>query len=207
MIKQVCVILASLAMLAPGCGGGPGGPTPVPISDSIFSFEDDFEGWTTNATDVGGPGSAVDDWSISRSQDQARDGTTSVKLFLANDNDEGKIWIERPFPVQPNSRYHVQVQYAFASEDWGDVNFWGLIAGVLPERPQTAEDLSPAFQGDTSNGNHLAPTGFVWLDKSYTFTVQSDASATLHVVIGIWGTYEVTRTYYVDGVHVTIDEI
>jgi hypothetical protein len=207
VIKPFGMMLACLAVLAPACGGGPGGRAPVPISDSFFSFEDNFEGWTTYATDVGEQGGTVDDWSISRSQDLARDGTVSIKLFLENANDAGKIWIERPFLVQPNGRYRVQVQYAFASEDWGDVNFWTIIAGVLPERPQMGEDLRPAFQGDTSNGNHTAPTGFVWLDKSYTFTVQSDASATLHVVIGVWGTYEVARTYYVDSVHVTIDEI
>ena len=204
MTRPICVILASLAMFASGCGGG---QAPAPVTDSFFSFEDDFEGWTTSAIDVGGPGSAVDEWSIVRSQDQARDGTTSVKLFLANNNDAGKIWIERPFPVQPNKSYRVQVQYTFASEDWGDFNLWTIIAGVLPEIPQTSGDLMPAFQGDTGNGSQTMPTGFVWLNKSYTFTVQSDSSATLNVVIGIWGTYEVARTYYVDSVHVTIEEI
>jgi hypothetical protein len=204
MAKPICAMLACLVILAAGCGGG---PTSVPISNSFFSFEDDFEGWTPNAMDVGESGGAADIWSITRSQDQAYDGTTSVKLFLSNSNDGGKIWIERPFPVQPNTRYQVQVQFAFASQDWGNFNFWTIIAGVLPELPQTTADLSPAFQGDTSNGSATAPTGFVWLQKTYTFTVQSDSSATLHVVIGVWGTYEVARTYYVDSVLVTIDQI
>ena len=81
-----------------------------------------------------------------------------------------------------------------------------MMTGALPEHPQVTQDLSPAFQGDSSSGS-TAPTDFVWLDKSYTLSIRTDSAATIHVVIGIWGTYEVARTYYVDNVRVDIAEI
>lgn len=181
-----------------GCGGGT-----VPILSDYSSFETDFDGWTTNGMDLLNP---TVDWSITRSQDRARDGSTSVKLYLNNLNDAGKIWIEKTYSVQQNRNYLVKVTYSFATQDWGNVNFWTIITGALPGHPQVMQDLGPAFQGDTSSGS-TGPADFVWLDKSYTLSTRTDSTATIHVVIGIWGTYEVARTYYVDNVRVDIAEI
>lgn len=197
-------IILSLALVSAGCGGET--IQPVPVIDEFSSFETDFEGWTTNALDVGENGGTIAPWTIIRSQDMAQDGTTSIQLWLENYTDGGKIWIEKTFPLQPNRRYQVRLQYAFASQDGVGFNMWTIIAGVLTTHPQGRADLQPAFQGDTGNGSST-PGGYVWLSKSYTFTVQSDASAALHVVIGVWGTSEFGRTYYVDSVHMTIAEI
>lgn len=146
------------------------------------------------------------DWSITRSQDRARDGSTSVKLYLNDLNDAAKIWIEKTYSVQQSHNYQVKVTYSFATQDWGDVNSWTVITGALPEHPQVTQDLSPAFQGDSSSGSS-APTEFVQLDKSYALSTRTDSTATIHVVIGIWGTYEVARTYSVDSVRVDIADI
>ncbi len=203
MAKLFCAMLGLQTMLTIACVV----QTRNRVGDFFFSFEDDLEGWTINAIDVGEEGGVSDDWTISRSQDMSRDGATSVKLDLANYNDAGKVWMERTFPVQANRSYQVELRFSFASADWGSANLWTLIAGVLPEHPRTIEELRPAYQGDTGNGRDSGPADFVWLDKSYVVNVQSDSMATLHVVIGVWGTYEVARTYYVDSVRVTIDEM
>lgn len=92
-----------------------------------------------------------------------------LKLYLNNLNDAGKIRIEKTCSVQQSRNYQVKVTYSFATQDWGDVNSWTIITGALPEHPQVTQDLSPAFQGDSSSGS-TAPTEFVWLDKSYTYT-------------------------------------
>jgi hypothetical protein len=63
----------------------------------FYSFESDMEGWSINGTDLN-----IDEWAIARSQDIASDGSTAVKFDLTNNNDQGKIWIEKPFPVAPN---------------------------------------------------------------------------------------------------------
>src|SRR2546425_7399740 len=80
-----------------------------------YSFESDFEGWSINGAGLSPGQPDADQWSIARSQDMATDGLTSVKFDLINNNDEGTIWIEKPFLVEPNRLYEVDVSYSFAS--------------------------------------------------------------------------------------------
>ena len=160
-----------------------------------FSFEKDMEGWEVNGTDLDDP---QVEWAIERSEDIASEGKTSVRLYLNNMNGAGKIWIERSFEVEPNRTYEVSIAYDLASADWGDVNLWTIITGVVPESSR----IELASQGDT--GNNASPEdGFVWLNKSYTFTAESGPEGRLLVVIGVWGTWETARTYYLDNVEVT----
>jgi hypothetical protein len=176
----------------------PGLPSP---EEYIFSFENDMAGWTVSGVDLDDPPVK---WSIERSKDFAIDGNTSVKIYLENVNDAGKIWMERSFVVNPDSFYKVEVDYDFASSDWGDFNLFRIITGALSERPESREDL--VYQGDT--GNNADPeAGYVWLNKSYDFTVQSNSDGMLYVIIGVWGTWEASRTYYVDNIHVTLTEV
>lgn len=163
-----------------------------------FSFEEGMQGWEADGTDLDDP---PVEWSVERSEQIARDGATSVQLLLDNVNDAGKIWMERAFEVEPNQRYEVSVEYAFASGDWGDINLWTIIAGVHPTSPESADDLT--FQGDT--GNQAQPEdGFVWLDKSYDFIVTSNAEGRIYVALGVWGTWETQRVYFIDDVRVTL---
>jgi hypothetical protein len=166
------------------------------------SFETDFDGWSIRATDVwGDPPEA---WSITRSQEMARDGNTSLKFFLANSNDAEKIWIEKPFEVEPNQIYRVTVEYALASVSpvSGAGTAFRIITGAMKNSPNTREELRPAYKDAATNGTE--ESGYKWLDKQYEFTVRSDERATLFVVIGIWGDWEVRRTFYFDSTRVTI---
>ncbi len=178
-----------------------GSPCGVPASSYSFSFEKDLEGWAINGTDLT-LGSGLIDWSISRSQEMAKDGASSLKFVLYNQNDAGKIWIEKALAVQPNQIYDISVDYAFASR-MSAGPFFKIITGVLKNHPSTARDLYPAFKDDTWNGSNSNDANFTWLDKKYDFTIKSDDQGILFVVIGIWGTWEVLHTYYFDDVRVT----
>jgi len=191
-------LLTTVLFLLGGCDEDP--THPAPPRESFFSFEADMEGWNPNGTDLD-LGNTFIEWSITRNQELAKDGNTSIKFDLNNLNDAGKIWIERPFAVQPHRTYHVRIEYAFASADSGDVNNFTILTGVLPKPPRTRDDLIPTYQEDTGNGGHL---GYTWLDKKYEWTVRSGGDGTLYVIIGIWGTFEVQRIYYVDSVRVTL---
>jgi hypothetical protein len=169
----------------------------VPQS-TTFSFEQGMEGWTTSGTDLDNP---PDQWSIEPSGDMASKGTMSLKLYLDNANDAGKIWIERYFDVEPESYYHVYVSYDFASADYGDVNLWTIITGVVLEPPKTAGEL--VYQRDTGNGAD-ADDGWKWLHKTYDFNIRSGPEKQIYVIVGVWGTWETARTYYLDNVDVTI---
>lgn len=165
-----------------------------------FSFENNMESWTPKATDVDHPD---EEWSIERSQDRATDGAWSLHFQLSNNNDAGKIWIERPFAVAPNRFYHVTVQFSFATADGGDANHFNIITGVRASPAVTRSDLT--FQGDTGNGESPA-FGYKWLEKSYGFNVASGPDGVLYMDLGIWGNWETFRAYYFDNVRVTITE-
>jgi len=93
----------------------------------------------------------------------------------------------------------VDVTCGFATPDYGSMNLWRIIGGALPRSPQTRDDL--VYQGDTGNGADTS-TGFVWSVKRYTFSAVASSGGELFVILGIWGTYETPRTYYLDDVRV-----
>lgn len=161
-----------------------------------FTFESDLGGWAADATDLDDPPVT---WSIVRSDELAERGDWSVELFLDNENDAGKIWIERAFELTPGASYDVEVAFDLASADFGIVNRWRIIAGVSAENPEIADDLS--FQDETGNGAE-DDVGFVWLPKRYAFqNVEADPdTGVLWVSIGVWGTFETPRTYFIDDV-------
>ncbi len=194
---------ALAALTLSGCSGG--GGIGLPDGTQQFSFESDLQGWSTDATDVRDEGNppAVATWSITRSPERARDGSASLKLTANNLTDAIKIWVERPFSVQPNTRYQVTIQFAFASADWGDFGLWRIIAGATPASPEDRDDLT--FQGETGNGAD-ADQGYQWLEKSYTVTATSGADGKLYVALGVWGTFEVEKTYYLDNVRITLNQ-
>ncbi len=171
----------------------------------FFSFEGDVEGWVADGTDLEF-GEGLVNWSIERSQERASEGSTSLKFYLDNMNDAGKIWVERVFDVEASKTHRVTVIYSFASSDFGSFNLWRIITGVLLERPETSDDLAPTFQDTTGNGMS-EDSGYVWLDKRYDFNVQAGSNGKLWVVIGVWGTWETARTHYIDGISVALEKV
>jgi hypothetical protein len=190
-----CKLFSSLVILVlialAGCDG-PGIPT---SGTYTFSFERDMEEWVANGTDLDNPPA---EWSVERSEDIASDGKIAVRLYLNNLNDAGKIWIERQFDAEANCTYHVRLDYDFATADWGDVNLWTIITSVSPQPPVPGL----LYQGDTGNSAR-SEDGFVWLHKSYDFDVESGPDGRVYIVIGVWGTWETARTYYLDNVSIS----
>jgi hypothetical protein len=183
-----------LALVA-ACSDDPTGPGDGLVFET--SFEEGFDGFVPDGADLDDP---PVEWEIERTDERADDGEWSVRLELENLNDAGKIWIERPFDLEPGRVYDVELSYAFASADFGDFNAWTIIAGVTPIDPETADDLP--FQGSTANGAD-DDVGFVWLERSHGLTVTTGASGEAWVSFGVWGTFEVTRTYHLDDVRVS----
>lgn len=165
-----------------------------------YSFENDMEGWTAKGVDVE-KGSGTEPWSITRTQEIASDGVTSLKLFLLNDNDGGKVLIEKPFAVEPGQLYEARLEFDLGTADSDGIQSQ-IIAGVLTEPPQNGDDLVPAAKDETGTG-YRPDTGYVWVKKSYDFVVLSTSDA-LYVVVGYWGTFEGPRLYYLDNVRVSI---
>jgi len=177
--------------------------------DVFFSFESGFDNWTARGTDVGAGGAL--NWSVTSSTQLARDGASSLRFELNNFSGEGKIWIERVFRVDSTRTRHVTVRFAFASADFGTVGNFRILAGVKRFRPEVGTDLTRLAQDDTGNGL-TTQSSYQWMEKSYTLTIEplplnaAMVQGEFWVVIGVWGTSNSHRSYFVDNVRITIEE-
>jgi hypothetical protein len=157
-----------------------------------------LDGWTPRAIDVENPPVT---WSITRATERPFEGQGSAKFDVRNFNDAAKVWLEQSFDVTPGARYQVTVTYQFATPDFR-VGSWQIISFARDDAPKTAGDLN--FIGDTYKGDE--GEGYRWLSKSYTTEVFS-GDGTLHVGVGVWGTFESANVYYVDNLRVEITEV
>ena len=191
-MKRIIYLLVCIPLIFAGCS-----VLQLP-KQMKYSFENGMDGWVAQGTDLGSP---TDEWSIERSEDMASKGGTSLKVHLDNLNGAGKIWVQHPFDVDPNSYYQVHVEYDFASADYGSSNLWTIVTGALLGPPSKADEL--VYQLDTGNGADK-DEGYKWLHKTYTFDMRTGPEKEIYVVIGVWGTWETARTYYIDNIKIII---
>jgi hypothetical protein len=193
-MKYIRTLLAAVVVLGlVACDDGMTGPVD---GEFAFSFDSGLEGWTAAGTDLTDP---VVQWSIERTTERTKRGSGSARFHLDNMNDAGKIWLQRAFTLEANTDYAVRVSYAFGTADYGSINLWRIITGAHTEPPVTADDL--VFRDQTGHGVD-ADVGYRWVDRSYTMEARTDASGVMWVAVGVWGTWESPRTYYVDDLKV-----
>jgi hypothetical protein len=193
----IVVTLLALACLAGGCTDQVTNPDPSRYF--VFSFEGSMEGWSKSALDIDNPPVT---WEISLTLDMARDSTSSVRFYVNNINDKSKIYIERGFDADAGVDYKVRVSYQLASRDWGQANLWTIITGATTLPAASPTDLET--QGSTGNG-YGSDVGPMWMYRSYEFNdVRASDAGKIYVQIGIWGTSEFARTYYLDSVYVIL---
>ncbi|MGQ9604199.1 MAG: hypothetical protein ACUVUU_08325 [bacterium] len=162
-----------------------------------FCFEDGLEEWIPRGIDLDQPDV---EWEISWTNEMAKCGNHSVKLHLNNLNDKAKIWIEREFKLKPNCGYEIELKFAFATADFGEINLWRMIAGASNKSPKTREDL--IYRDDTGKDSNLPQ--HEWTTKTYLDTLTTSGEGSVYFMVGVWGTHEVERTYFVDSIEVTI---
>lgn len=197
MTRRLMIATLGLAVLLGACDDDSTGPDD---ETHTFSFEEDLQGWTAQGIDLDDP---PVEWSITQSEDTATVGDGSAKFVLDNMNDAGKIFLERAFELEPDTEYDVRIAFDFATADWGDANHWTILAGAHTQPPEDADDLLD--HGDTANGED-EDGAHVWMEKSYDVEVTSDDEGKVVVTVGVWGTYEVERTYYIDDLRITFTE-
>jgi hypothetical protein len=162
------------------------------------SFETGTDGWTAQATDLDS-GSSSTGWSVAPTQAFPQDGKYSLTLSVNSQNQKAKIWIVKSFPVERGKVYRVNINYAFAPRE-GAVEST-LITGVVRNKPETADDLIPLYQGEARSPNFWG-----WQPREYSFKFKSKKSDFLHVVIGVAGKDKIQGTYYLDNICVSVTE-
>lgn len=171
--------------------------------DELYSFENDFEGWTIRGTFSDADLASL----VTRSQERAFDGVTSLKFACPASFQT--ILIERAFSVEPNQVYDVEIDYAFATREGRDSlsstipRSFGLITGAFRRSAdQELREILSAIQGTADNGEDVSGN-YKWLTKQFAFTARTDEQGKLYIVIGI-NSSEGSGTFYFDKAHVRI---
>ena len=181
-------------------------PTENAVESYHFSFENDYECWTVRALDVtmNLPDTTMTiPWHIIQSNLRATHGSKSLEFYFHNATDAAKIWIERSFQLDPAKSYAVTITYDFASADGGAAGGQTLVTKIVSASPQSSADIiAGTLPGGTYNGGGFE---YRWLAKQINTTIQPHSSGHIVVFIGIWGTFEIASTYYIDNVRVLIN--
>jgi hypothetical protein len=194
-------------------GSGPDGGT----GSAFFSFEGGLEGWRPDSADfceldpvtrTCAPGTPFAATAVEVVQAPASRGSQSVRLSGDNLTDAVKVWIERPFRVEAGRDLTVTVSFDFGTED-EEIGAWELIGAVSASDPTAAFAAGGRDRiGDFVRlGSTVSPEPgrLTFLPKSFSGRVTSGPRGELWVAIGVWGTFEVEREYFVDRVTVEIE--
>jgi hypothetical protein len=150
------------------------------------------------------PGGSEDiPWHIVRSTARASNGSTSLELYFFNKTDAAKIWIERPFTLQPDTDYEYEINLSFYPlGNQADGNSLSCAARSAP--PLTRDDIVSAVIGGTGVGSSPAHP---WAQRLARGRVRTDATGQAFAFVGVWGTFEIAYTYYLDDVRIRFRDV
>ncbi|MDP3093781.1 MAG: BsuPI-related putative proteinase inhibitor [bacterium] len=135
------------------------------------------------------------EWSIERSTEQAQHGNYSLESFLNGINDDGTIWMEKTFPVPQNSTVTIDLSFQLWSEAATPVTQWPVVAYIGTADPELESDFTIVGYTNTVAG---------WQAYSHSRNINTGSSSRIWVAFGFGATWEVSRTYFMDSVTVTV---
>jgi len=195
---QAAFLLTVGTLIASGCSLLDSSPGDCGLS---YPFTEEIRCWNERGIDLVVGGEEVD-WAIEHTPELGYGTPGAARLYLDNSTDAGKIWMERSFKLEPNREYVVRIRYAFGTTDYSDINSWKIVTGVHRNPPRTHTDLT--FQGSTRH-DAGSNAGLQWLEKEYSFKAETGERGRLYIAVGVWGTWETPRTYYVDDLQIEFD--
>jgi hypothetical protein len=128
-------------------------------------------------------------WQIASTRTEAYEGDASLFLYLDGRSDDGTIWVERWFPVDPNTTVQVDLSFAFGK---------GLDAATSPvyaiglSDPEVEEDFTRLTLG---NG---------WQVHNVHQAVATGSSNRIWVAVGLTVTWETEVFHYLDSISVSL---
>lgn len=188
-LATLSVLIAACVILAT--------PASAAETSRFFGFENNLQGWTRDhfIDCEHDPEPCTFDWRISRSTQQAKGGSTSLKAYLDGTNDDGTIWLERRFDIGANADATVELSFWLWSEGQSDFNTWPVVAFVGRRNPDTESDFKIVGQTDQKAG---------WKRYELTRQVSAGPSGRVWVAFGFGATWETPRTYFLDSARVTV---
>jgi hypothetical protein len=202
-MKSISMWLVCLLFLS-NTFASPSGFVQAQAIDETFSFENDFEGWAIRSTgadiesDLPPP--------VTRSQERATDGGTSLRVIEGRRSPFQIVWVEKVFDVEPNQSYDVVVNYDFASRDCCRANSLGLLTGVAKTSPDSTNIYQLRSAGQEPTGDDDNTSGeYKWYGKKYKLTAHTNEQGKIYVMIGIIAG-EFGRPYFFDNIRVQINK-
>ena len=163
------------------------------VADTIFeSFETGFGPWQAEGA-IGPPDQPAWEWSVTRSQDQASDGTWSLDFTADGSHDDGTVWIERMLTL-PAGTWNIDVQFDFWAEVDAQVGTWEKVAFIGTFDPEQQADFTVVGLEDFAG----------WTEYSHAETVVMTNPGIVWVAVGYRIAFETeSRTHYFDAVTIT----
>jgi hypothetical protein len=194
---SAALTLTLLAVLSLACNFGVR-PTPASREWTIEEgFESGLGDWERGADvpqDGDRPNQTVE-WSIERSNEQAKGGRASARFFLDGKHDDGTIWLTRSFEVSANQEYAARITLDL----WSPSESFNTLAKVAaytgPRQPMEEGDLNTSQPADQAAG---------WKRYEYQMNTRSDGQGRLWVAFGISVVWETKVTYFIDDVRIEI---
>lgn len=171
---------------------------PVALFSYSESFEQSFGGWEPDHFLYCEPECGQLEWHIIRSTERAFDGVVSLEGYLnAQPFDDGTIWVERPFDVSelPGGSRRVTFTFYLWSPS-ASVVTWPVVGFIGQTDPETEFDFTIIGETDQGAG---------WKQYSHSELIGLDPRQPLWVAFGFGATWEVSRTYFMDYVTLTIE--
>ena len=170
-------------------------------AQDYLDFETEYSNWNLGydvPLDPNNPGNYVN-WSIARVENASRSfsGTHSLKLFIDGRQDDGTIWIERSFEVEPNKKYRVSISFKFycGMESFNTIT--QVITYCNVTNPEIEDDL---IEGIIGSGEQALE----WKDFSRKLAIVTESENALWVAIGMSVVWETEITHYIDDLKITI---
>lgn len=190
---------------------------------TTVTIEEDFEGgidaWAKRSDvpeDPNRPGQHVA-WNITPAQSPAHDGDWSVAFQLDGTQDDGTIWIERPFQVEANQSYHVNAS-VFAHSVEESFNERAHLVVYVGHQPPEGEEDFPA-PGERTNATDPPPVGGLrlpldraegWTEYGFEWVLPAAderQDRALYIAIGISAVWETQLEHHVDAVHIELTRL
>ena len=183
-------------------------------TDQSFSdgFEQGIDEWETGAA-IGPEVDLPDfEWEVGVSDEQAAEGSRSLRIWNEGTYDDGVTWAVHPVSVTPDRAYEIEMSAQLWSESESFNTLRDVVMRLGPDPPSAEEDfpqpgVNTSTLGETPYGGLREPLWLEagWREYAFEWTTPTISTDTLHVAIGTAVIWEGDATHYVDEVSVEID--
>jgi len=195
VVSRRTMLAAAAALAGAGALRAVPAAADVTASGPLLTYSQDFESGMDSWTPASDHNER--DYRITRTDaGPVFSGKFSLEYFLNGANDDGTIWVERRFTGLPGSLpVAVTTSFHLYSDVQSRVNTWPVVAYAGPGRPRIEQDFTIVGQTNRVAG---------WAQYKSLGMTRTDGVGGLWVAFGIGATWEVSRTYYLDLVEVSV---